>query len=241
MTVVIEHSEIRRGHYAVLEAGRLELPARSTVAVIGANGAGKSSLFLALSDVLVGRAGTLEVSAPWEAPRVALMPQESALPHWLSGERIAALYGLRLDVLAAALPELRLDEMAGLTGAQMSGGQRQALSLGLALGAQADLTILDEPLAHLDLPRRRAALRAVAGCSSGLVLVSTQSAADVVDCCDWYVVLREGRYVFSGPVEALLGDAWRSDPERQARLESHLLELIGFGSAAQTHGRTRSG
>jgi ABC-type multidrug transport system ATPase subunit len=239
MMVTIEHGPIRRGGQLVLEAGRLDFPEQATVAVIGANGAGKSTLFLALSDVLVGRAGSLEVTTPWTDPRVALVPQEAALPHWLTGARIAELYGFRLEELVSALPELRLDEMARLTGAQMSGGQRQALSLGLALCARADLTILDEPLAHLDLPRRHAALRAVAACSSGLALMSTQSTADVVDCCDWYVVLREGRYVFSGPVEALLGEAWRSDPERQARLESHLLELIGFASATPPRHRTR--
>jgi ABC-2 type transport system ATP-binding protein len=231
MNVVIEYGRIRRGRRDVLLPGRLELPARATVAVIGANGAGKSTLFLALTDILVARAGTLTVTAPWEAPCVAFMPQETALPHWLTGAAIAQLYGFRLNALAGAIPDLRLEEIAEVTAARMSGGQRQALALGLTLGARADLTILDEPLAHLDLPRRYAALRAIAARTTGLTLISTQSVADVVDGCEWYVVLRAGSIVFNGPVAGLLDGAWRTDPERQARLEHRLLELMGFEGA----------
>jgi ABC-type multidrug transport system ATPase subunit len=236
MNVSIEYGPIRRGRRDVLRHGRLELPARAAVAVIGANGAGKSTLFLALTDILVRRSGTLAVTVPWEDPRVAFMPQETALPGWLTGAAIAQLYGFRLDALGSSMPELRLDEMTALRGTEMSGGQRQALALGLALGARAHLTILDEPLTHLDLPRRHAALRAIAGHSSGLTLMSTQSAADVVDVCDWYIVLHDGGIVFNGPVTGLLDDAWHGDPARQARLEHRLLELMGFGKAGLTPG-----
>jgi ABC-2 type transport system ATP-binding protein len=239
MMVIIEHGRIRRGARVVLQPGRLELPDRAAVAVIGANGAGKSTLFLALADVLSRRRGTLRLSAPWTAPRVAFMPQEAALPLWLTGARIAELYGVRLEQLAAAAPGLRLEELEGATAAQLSGGQRQTLALALALGARADLTLLDEPLAHLDLPRRLAAMRAIADTRSGLLLMSAQSTADVMECCDWYVVLRAGGYAFSGPVASLLGEAWRSDPARQSRLEERLLELIGFGSAVAPRSRTR--
>jgi ABC-type multidrug transport system ATPase subunit len=228
MSVHVEHGVVRRGRRTVLQPGAFSLPATGTVGVIGVNGSGKTTLFMGLADVLPAGAGAVSIRAPWQSPRTAFMPQEAALPLWLTPARTARLYGMELAALDAALPGLRLAELRDRTVGQLSGGQRQVLSLALALGRRADLTILDEPLAHLDLPRRHEALRAIAAHETGLTLVSAQSTADVVDCCDAYIVLRDGRYVFCGTVEELLGEEWRTDPARRERLEARLLELLGF-------------
>jgi ABC-type multidrug transport system ATPase subunit len=60
--------------------------------------------------------------------------------------------------------------------------------------------------------------------------VSSQVVADVADICDYYVVLRDGRYAFCGPVEELLGAGWQEDPTRASRLESRFLALSGFST-----------
>jgi ABC-type multidrug transport system ATPase subunit len=230
--VRIEHGVIRRGGKIVLDAGRVELPDRGTVAVIGANGAGKSSLFLALTDSLLYRRHGLRFEPAWHGTSMFCMPQAPALPPWLTAEAVARLYGQDIRMSAQRFPRFRLEEIYASRVRNMSGGQRQILMLALALSATADITILDEPLASLDLPRRHAALQAIGAARPGLTLMSSQSAADVIDCCDWYIVLRAGRYAFCGPVEELLGEEWRMDATRQARLEARLLELSGFAPVA---------
>jgi ABC-type multidrug transport system ATPase subunit len=234
VSVTIEHGRIRRGRKYVLNEGSLVLPERATVGVIGANGAGKTTLFLALTGALAGRSARLRVETPWPVLRMAFMPQEPTLPGWASPAAAAELYGLALDELGTRFPGLRLHDLAAGMCRHLSGGQRQSLMLAIALGLDAPITVLDEPLSQLDLPRRYAALRTIAAHEHGLVLISSQSTADVVDCCDWYVVLREGSYAFCGPVEELLGPEWRSDPGRQQKLERQLLELTGFTVPAAT-------
>jgi ABC-type multidrug transport system ATPase subunit len=231
MNVVIEHPPIQRAGKLVLEAGSIEIPALGNVGLIGANGAGKSSLLLAMAG-LIRRSPAAAVSRLWSNPRTFLMPQEPAVPLWLTSEQIAGLYQVDWTTTVNSLPDLRLQELSGKTAGAMSGGQRQVLMFALAIGADANVTLLDEPFSNLDLPRRYAAIRIMRKATRGLVFISAQSTADVVDCCDWYVVLREGRYAFCGSVVDLLGSGWHDDPSRQQRLEQRLLELTGFADAA---------
>jgi ABC-2 type transport system ATP-binding protein len=224
MNMWIEHGAIRRGASVVLQPATLELPDAGTIGVIGANGAGKSTLFMALAGLLRNGPSALATAQG----SLFYMPQTPALPSWLTAGEVARLFGQDLHELMVRCSELRLGELGGVRTGRLSGGQRQVLFLALALNSKADMLLLDEPVAHLDLPRRYAALRMLASTAGQLRFVSAQSTADVVDCCDWYIVLRAGAYVFNGPVEALLGTGWRTDATRQARLEERLLELSGF-------------
>lgn len=203
-TVRISHTAVRRGRRIVLEPALLEVPARATAGVVGLNGAGKSTLFLGLADLLTRRAGRFLIEADYEELRVAYMPQKPALPEWLTVESALPLYGSSFADVAAACPGLRLDELRHRYVSELSGGQLQALVFAACWARRAHITLLDEPFANMDMARRRAALRLIAGRSSGLVLLSAQAAADLIDCCDWYVVLRSGRYAFAGSADELL-------------------------------------
>jgi ABC-2 type transport system ATP-binding protein len=184
---------------------------------------------------LRARAGAIEVS--WDAvgpaavspnplPRTGYSPQHSALPRWLKVEQAAALFGLDSGALQATLPELLLEELRGKRVGSLSTGQRQALSVAIALAVGAPLTMLDEPFASIDFRRRVGliqVLRRRAG--KGLVLIASQNAADLLDTCSWMVVLREGRYVFSGPIDELTGGG--GDGSKVRRLEANVLALLG--------------
>lgn len=235
----VRHGPIRRGTTVVLQPGSLALPKSGVVGVVGANGSGKSTLLLALAGVL-GGAVNLSVAEPpggveWKRPRF-LMPQSTALPGWLSGRRVASLFDTSLDDMVGRFPGLRLGETRDVRADRMSGGQRQALMLSLALASGARMLLLDEPFASLDLPRRAAAVRLLGGADADmpalpagqLTMIASHSVADVADMCEWYVVLDRGRYAFSGPVADLLGPGWQRDPDRQRRLEQGLLALSGF-------------
>ena len=207
----IHHGDVFRGRHHVLHGGRIETALPAAVAIVGVNGSGKTSLFLHLCDALLRRKQQADLHVGDSPARIAFAPQAPSLPEWLTPAGAAALYGLDFDRLHADLPGLHLDEIAGKRFGSMSVGQQQALGVALAVGRDANLLILDEPFAALDFRRRIALIDALAAWKSRdgerALLLSSQNASDLVELCEHFVVLRDGRYVFNGPRDELTGGA----------------------------------
>lgn len=235
---VLKHGAIRRGGRVVLPPAALRLPATGTVGVVGVNGAGKSTLFQALAGALRPSLGTATLEPRPASAAVAWAPQQPAFPGWLDVACVAWLYGIELTDLFDRFPGLLLEELGGKRAGSLSVGQRQALSVALALALDAPLTILDEPFASLDFRRRVGLVRHLlarrAPHARGITLVSSQSAADLLETCDWVVVMREGEYIFSGEVAELAesSDAVGGGEARQ-RLEQALLALLAAAAPLQ--------
>jgi ABC-type multidrug transport system ATPase subunit len=228
---------IRRGRTLALHPGVIELPAGTNVGVIGSNGAGKSTLMHALAGSLRHRAGTVQLVAdPPTGPAkpVAYTPQVPAFPAWLTAERVVRLYHLELGQLIAAFPGLLLGELRGRRAGTLSVGQRQALSVAISLGLDAPLLLLDEPFAAIDFRRRLGLIDILrARRPRTLALISSQSGADLLETCDWLLVLREGRCVFNGPVAGLAGAACEL-----VALERNVLALLS--APRRPRGRRRA-
>lgn len=241
---VLEHKAVTRGMQGnrglgfqrrsntVLAAGTLSLPQTGVAGLVGINGAGKSTIMLEIADLLMHPGGPTQ-RLLWRRHErtfegsVAYSPQRPSFPAWLSGSEIAAMFGFEYDELEAAYPALLLDELRRARGSALSVGQTQAISVVLALHAGADITLLDEPFAPLDFRRRIALseiLRSRSASQDGLVLVSSQSAAELLDVCTWLVVLRGGRYAFSGAIRDVVGDA--DGEAARSRLEDHVMALL---------------
>lgn len=237
----IAHGDIARGRQRVLHAGELAMPAGSTVGLVGLNGAGKSSWMMALANVLpapsVRASATLAGVA---VGRVAYTPQQPSFPRWLRIGQIIALYGLDTAALTRAFGDWGLDALLDARPDALSVGQRQLVSVAISLHAGAPLTLLDEPLASLDMRRRRQVLTAIAeraGRSAGAVTVlSAQVAADLYDACDWIVVISDGHYVFQGSRDALCASS-PDGREGRDRFEHSVLYHLGHG-ASRSNGDT---
>jgi ABC-type multidrug transport system ATPase subunit len=244
MRLEITHTVVRRGRRTVLEPGRLTAALPCAIAVVGINGSGKSSLFMRLTDTLAG-VGSAAMTIDGRRASVAYVPQTPALPGWLGAGHVAELCGLSFDALAAGMPGLHLAEIGREKAAALSVGQRQALAIALALGREADVTILDEPFSALDFRRRIGTLDMLRQWKDAgrAILLSSQSAADLVDLCDRFIVIRDSRYVFVGTRAELAGSPADANPPRggsrsggsrsggrehpdDRRVEQRLLELL---------------
>ncbi len=140
------------GRRVLLDGVDLQLDARARVALIGRNGAGKSSLL----QVLAGTLG-LDDGERATAPRLrtAYLQQAptfdgaSSTLAWLTRADAEAPEGVAEHAAAALLDDLSL---AGATvPATLSGGQQRRLALARTLAVGADVLLLDEPTNHLDL------------------------------------------------------------------------------------------
>jgi ABC-type multidrug transport system ATPase subunit len=142
----------RRLHQ-VLRGVDLTLAPGEVVGLVGENGSGKSTLMKVVVGALAVDAGTVTRSG-----RVGYCPQEPVLYARLTCDEHFELYGHAYGMTGAAMREARRDIYTALgfesyartRADQLSGGTQAKLNLGLALLANPDLLLLDEPYAGFD-------------------------------------------------------------------------------------------
>ncbi|CCH28378.1 ATP-binding cassette domain-containing protein [Actinosynnema sp. NPDC047251] len=208
--------------------GGLDLGVSSGVTgLLGPNGAGKTTLLRCLATVLApdtGEVRVLGLDPADHAQRAALrrrigyLPQDPELyGHFTVAQMvdyIAILKELtgrreRLDEVRRVLAEVDLSAQAAVKVKKLSGGMRQRLGIAVALVADPDFIILDEPTVGLD-PEQRMRFRTLISRlgETKVVLLSTHQTEDVAALCERVVVFRAGAAVFDGTPDEL---AWQAE------------------------------
>lgn len=195
----------------------LSVPAGRVVALVGPNGAGKTTLLHMIVGLLSPDEGNVTVlgepaGTTRTLPHIAFLAQDKPLYEGFSVAdmmRFGAHMNPRWD---AALASRRLAELGippDRKVGRLSGGQQAQVALTMALAKRPDLLVLDEPLANLDPLARHDVMRGLmaAVAENGMtVLLSSHVMSDLVDTCDWLVVLNSGRVQVSGDIEELLAE-----------------------------------
>ena len=211
-----EHVSIHYGRTRVIEDVSFSVPSGCVYALLGRNGAGKSSLVRCLvgqQRASSGRAVLFGRDA-W-SDRVALMarvgvaPEEPDAPPELSPARLLALTGRLYAQWDEAATRERLRRFAipmDTPFARLSKGQKGAVQLALALGHGPELLILDDPTLGLDVVARDQVFGEVIGelADRGTtILVTTHDLAAIEGIADRVGMLREGRLVLDESLEAV--------------------------------------
>ena len=206
-----------------LDRVSLDLPPGRRVALVGANGAGKSTVAAVLMRFceLTGGAALLDGHdlASYAADDVRSViggcPQD---PHLFDATIRANLRLARPDAtdeeLEAAAARARLlpwirslprgwDTPVGTHGAAVSGGERQRLALARAFLADPALLLLDEPTVHLDPPTRRALTADLLHATQDRSVLFITHQPDGLDQVDHIVVLDHGRIAEQGTHQQL--------------------------------------
>ncbi|HEY9321701.1 MULTISPECIES: ABC transporter ATP-binding protein [unclassified Achromobacter] len=229
---VLEVSNLsaRYGKVGALVGATLTVPAGSIVTVIGANGAGKSTMLNAVMGSLpqtghsagtVQYAGT-DVSA-WQVERrvaagMSLVPERRELFGTMSVEDNLLLGGFRryrareagwrdtLNEVFDLFPRLR--ERRAQQAGTLSGGERQMLAVGRALMAKPTLLMLDEPSLGLAPRIVREIFHIIARLrETGVaILLVEQNARAALQVADYGYVLETGEVILHGPARELAGD-----------------------------------
>jgi ATP-binding cassette subfamily B protein len=248
--VAVRHLDYTRGGRTILEDISLEVPAGSSLAVVGGVGSGKSTLAALFPRLLTTPAGAvfLDGTDVTEVPlrdlrRTVGYAQQDPFLFSTTVERNIA-FGLddadapdaKARVRAAAKEAAVLDEiesfpdgfetLVGERGVQLSGGQKQRVALARALLREPRVLILDDPLSAVDARTERLILEALDRAGEGRTLVLITQRIAAAARADRVVVLEDGRIIEEGTHEALVesGGFYAKLAARQ-RLERELAEL----------------
>ena len=215
--LVVDDIDVRYGAARALSGVSLDIPPGSAVAVLGANGAGKSSLARAITGVVTPSRGQVTIDGQrvtrWAPHRIArlgvahvpegrgIFPGLTVLDNLRMGLRYSVPRHDRDDAIGRALARFPiLSERLTQGAASLSGGQQQMLALARVLAAPPRLLVADElslGLAPILIDEVFDALSEARSRGATLVLVE-QFVGRALDLCDTAVILRRGRIVWQG-------------------------------------------
>ena len=210
MTLELDMLDVPFGAGPGLHSISLRLGAGDRMVLVGASGAGKTSLLRAVAGIGRSTSGSVRIGGrdvtrlPPERRGAVYLPQTPLLfPHMTVGENVA--FPLRIRGLGpaerkrsaqAALAAVRLDGFAMRAPDTLSGGQRHRTALARAVVARPEVLLLDEPLTALDPSLRaevRAALLAVHREYGPALLLVTHDLDEAALIADRIGVLLDGR------------------------------------------------
>jgi ATP-binding cassette subfamily B protein len=208
----------------VLHGVELQVPAGTTVALVGHTGAGKSTIAKLLARFYDPREGAVtidgrdlrEVTQESLRRQLGIVPQEGFLfagtlaeniafgrPDATPSEIRAAAEAVGLAAVAADLPE-RYDTELGERGYRLSLGQRQLVAFARALLADPRILILDEATSSVDIGTERQIERALRRLLAGRTAFVIAHRLSTIRDADLIVVLEHGRVVEQGTHDELL-------------------------------------
>jgi branched-chain amino acid transport system ATP-binding protein len=222
----IEDLWVRYGHITAVRGADVEVPRAGVVAIVGANGAGKSSMLNALAGASVGSvSGSMQLlgqPVAFKRPHrivergMVLVPEGRRVIAPLTVEENLLLGGYRtrprkrvrelVDEAFELFPVLgeRRSTAAGL----LSGGEQQMLAFGRAMMAEPRVVLMDEPtmgLAPSMVGRVMDAITAINERGASVLLVE-QNATAALGVASWAYVLDRGRVVHGGPADEVSAD-----------------------------------
>ncbi|MEG8276138.1 ABC transporter ATP-binding protein [Streptomyces sp. AHA2] len=210
---VIEVTDLRRVYGGGFEAVRgisFSVRRGEVFALLGTNGAGKTSTVELLEGLAAPAAGRIRVLGhdPYTEraavrPRTGVMLQEGGFPSELTVAETARMWagcvsGARPPAEVLAL--VGLESRAGTRVKQLSGGQRRRLDLALALLGDPEVLFLDEPTTGLDAEGRRDTWELVGALRDGgtTVLLTTHYLEEAENLADRLAIMHEGRIATTG-------------------------------------------
>jgi ABC-2 type transport system ATP-binding protein len=226
---------VRRGGHVVLDRLTFTVPRAQVTGLLGPSGCGKTTLMRTLVGVQVIDAGQAELLGfpagdPALRSRIGYATQDPAVYSDLTLAENLRYFGTVLG-----LPRSRLAEAIARTVATLdlggledrlvgtfSGGQLARAGLAVALLAQPDLLVLDEPTVGLDPVLRRdlwAMFHRLA--TDGASLLVSSHVMDEAARCDCLLFMREGRFLAAGSPDEMLAATGAAD------LEAAFLALAG--------------
>ena len=224
----------------VLRGLDLTIPAGQTAALVGATGAGKTTIARLMARfydpgegrVLLDGVDLRQLSEPTLRREVVMITQENFLFSGTIAENIAlgrpgasraeieaAARAIGAHEFIAALPA-GYDEPVGKRGGRLSAGQRQLISFTRAFLAAPAVLVLDEATSLLDIPSERLVQQALRTILAGRTALIIAHRLSTVQIADRVLVISDGAFVEDGPPGQLLAEGGEYSALHTSWLES---------------------
>ncbi|WP_455846406.1 molybdenum ABC transporter ATP-binding protein ModC [Pantoea agglomerans] len=223
----------------------VNIPASGITAIFGVSGAGKTSLINAIGGLTQPQSGRIELNDRLlfdSATRVNLPPEKRRIGYVFQDARLFPHYRVRgnLQYGMAASMKPQFNTLVALLGleslltrypASLSGGEKQRVAIGRALLSAPDILLMDEPLASLDLPRKRELMPYLQKLAKQVdipLLYVSHSLDEILQLADNVLVLDAGQVKAFGPLEKVWSSSamrpWLPIAERTSVLRVQVLE-----------------
>lgn len=232
--VEAQHVVFAYGTTPVVTDVSLSLPRGAVGVLIGANGSGKSTLIRLLAGLLVPTSGEVivdgvplaSIALRERAKRIAYVPQSISTVFPFTGIEVVLTgrspYSGRFrfeskndeEIALAALDSLDAAHLANRPVTELSGGERQLVTVARALAQEPDVMLLDEPASSLDLKHRTQLARALRRLSNERGIAALMITHDLMlldSAADLIFAMKCGRIVSIGEPEVVLAENVLSD------------------------------
>lgn len=220
--ISVENLTMRYHRHPVLEGVSFEIPVGKTIAIVGPNGAGKSTLLkgiMGLEPLVEGKVSIFGAPLTDQRLQVAYVPQRDE-SDWdfpiqvmdvvLMGRHGHLKFWQRPSALDRALAKQALQKLEMVPYQtrqinQLSGGQQQRVFLARALVQQADLYLMDEPFAGVDMITEKAIVNLFETLKQDqkTIVCVHHDLNTVAEYFDWVIFINQ-KVIATGPVETVL-------------------------------------
>lgn len=219
--------------YEALKGVSFRIGHGEKVALVGANGAGKSTVVLHTNGLLLPRQGSVNVgdipvttqTLPLVRQSVGLVfqnPDDQLFMPTVEEDVAFGPINMKLPAteverrVAQALEAVGASALRHRAGYQLSGGQKKSVSIATVLSMEPNILVMDEPTSNLD-PRARRQLINLIASFEHTCLIATHDLDMVCELCPRTIVMNDGRVVMDAPTEDIF-------PRNSLSSSSSLLE-----------------